>query len=152
MDDVTNSSNCRRIRGIGVLLVLLLSACLESAARSEAIVVVARHDTALKELSRDIVADIFLGRMHSLTAEVPLIPLDSADAALREGFYKSVANMTQTRVKAYWSRLVFSGRGRPPPEVEPDAVDERLKEDVGTLTYLRAQQVTPSMKVLLELP
>lgn len=117
-----------------------------------AVVVVTNRDNGIGAISRDEVADIFLGRKTVVSNNIALTPVDSSDHRLRERFYQSVAGMTTLRVKAHWSRLVFSGQGRPPPELNPQQAGERIAGEVSAVTYLLADQVTPAMKVLLELP
>lgn len=94
----------------------------------------------------------FLGRRTLRAGGMALTPLDNADAATRELFYGSVAGMSATRVRAYWSRIVFSGQGRPPPELAPERVLERVLDMPGTLAYVDAAQVRPGMRVIALLP
>jgi hypothetical protein len=117
-----------------------------------AVVVVVNRDSGIGAISRDQAADIFLGRKTVVSNNITLSPVDSSDHRLRERFYQSVAGMTTLRVKAYWSRLVFSGQGRPPPELSPQDAGQRIAGEASAVTYLLADQVTPAMKVLLELP
>jgi hypothetical protein len=115
------------------------------------IAVVARKDSPLAQLSRDEVAALFLGK-RKLSHDVAVLPIDSKDGALRERFYQAVADMSGLRVKAYWSRIVFSGQGRPPREATPQEAGAILFGEPGALTYLPTDQVTPDMKVVFTLP
>jgi hypothetical protein len=115
------------------------------------IVVVARKDSPLAELSREEVAALFLGK-RKLSNDVAVTPIDSKDSALRERFYLAVADMNGLRVKAYWSRIVFSGQGRPPREAALAETGALLSGEPGTLTYLPADQVTPDMKIVFSVP
>lgn len=115
------------------------------------IVVVARKDSPLAQLSREEVAALFLGK-RKLSNDVAVLPIDSKDGALRERFYQVVADMSGLRVKAYWSRIVFSGQGRPPREATPQEAGAILLGEPGALTYLATDQVTPDMKVVFSVP
>lgn len=115
------------------------------------IVVVANRTSPVVSITREEAAELFLGKRRTVGNNVPLVPLDSDDGALRDGFYRSVAGMSSMRVKAYWSRVVFSGHGHPPPELSLSEAQARIATDADAVTYLRAQRLTPAMKVLLEL-
>ena len=75
------------------------------------IVVVANKNSPLPQLSQEEVAALFLGK-HKSSNGITVTPIDSKDDSLRERFYIAVANMNAIRVKAYWSRIVFSGQTR----------------------------------------
>lgn len=141
-----------RARSASKAAVLLLIALAGPACAGGAVVVVVNRDSRISAITRDEAADIFLGRKTVVSNNFTLFPVDSSDHHLRERFYQSVAGMTTLRVKAYWSRLVFSGQGRPPPELSPQEAGQRIAGEPSTVTYVQADQVTPAMKVLLELP
>jgi hypothetical protein len=116
-----------------------------------AIVVVTGKSSQITQLSQEEVAELFLGkRKHS--HDEAITPLDSDDSALRELFYLAVTEMDGMRIKAYWSRIVFSGQGRPPQEASITEASARLINEPGTLMYLPANQVTPEMKVVFSIP
>lgn len=116
-----------------------------------AIVVVVRKDSPLVQLSRDEVAALFLGKTRH-SNDIPITPFDSNDHALRERFYQAVAEMNSLRVKAYWSRIVFSGQGRPPQEISTSEALTKLADKSGALLYLPADQVAPNMKIVFSMP
>ena len=133
---------------MGLMLALLQSQIVVAEA---AIVVVVRKDSSLVQLSRDEVAALFLGKTRH-SKDIPLTPFDSKDNELRERFYLAVAEMSSMRVKAYWSRIVFSGQGRPPREVSVSEVSAKLMEQSDALIYLPADQVASDMKIVFSMP
>ncbi|MEC7633480.1 MAG: hypothetical protein VYA33_08555, partial [Pseudomonadota bacterium] len=53
------------------------------------------------------------------------------------------------RVNAYWSRLKFSGRVKPPAiEQTMEDVKQRLEDDESALAYVYESYVTDKMKVV----
>ncbi len=136
------------LRRIGLLLVLCLSAGARSATD---LAVVTRKDTPIHALTRQQVADLFLGRRRISVQGQPLMPIDLSDPTLRQDFYKRTAEMSVLRVNAYWARLVFSGKGRPPPKLSPDQATMRVQSRPNTITYLPLEKAGP-FKVLLTLP
>lgn len=113
--------------------------------------VVASKDSQITQLSREDVAELFLGK-RKYSNDFPVTPIDSKDEKLRDRFYLEVTEMSNIRIKAYWSRIVFSGQGRPPREASITEAGSRLINEPGTLTYLPADQVTPDMKIVFSIP
>lgn len=43
------------------------------------------------------------------------LPVDHSErAALRDAFYTKVTSKSPAQIKAYWSKIVFTGKGQPP--------------------------------------
>lgn len=136
----------------GLVALLLGHALLSGISLAGAgIAVVAHKDSPVAQLTREEVAALFLGK-RKLSNDVSVVPIDSKDSALRDRFYQSVADMNGLRVKAYWSRIVFSGQGRPPQAAAAPEARERLAVESGAVTYLPADQVTPDMKIVFSVP
>lgn len=96
-------------------------------------------------LTKDQVADIFLGKSHAMT------PIDQADSApIRTEFYKNATGRDQAQVKSVWSRLVFAGKAQPPKEL-PDsaAVKRAVAADPKGVGYIEKSAVDGTVKVLL---
>lgn len=95
-------------------------------------------------LSKDQVADIFLGKSQS---SVPVDQLESAP--IRGEFYKKATGRDQAQIKALWSRLVFSGKAQPPKEVaDSAAVKKAVAADPKAIGYIEKSAVDASVKVL----
>lgn len=133
-----------------IALTLLLQL---SVAQSDevAIAVVAHKNSPLTALTQEEVVNLFLGK-HKTQQEIVVKPLDNKDNALRERFYRATANMSAMRVKAYWSRIVFSGQGRPPREISSTEAQTVLVEEPGALTYIPENLVTDDMKIIFKIP
>ena len=144
------TSHPKRYKNLIFLMVWLLYHG-QMAMAEASIVVVANKNSLLPRLSQEEVAALFLGKYKSSNG-IKVTPIDSTDERLRERFYMDVANMNPIRVKAYWSRIVFSGQGRPPLEVTAAEARTRLAKEQEVLIYLPATQVQQNMKVIFSLP
>src|ERR1700692_1447194 len=92
---------------LGALIVALLAA---TTIRAEAIVVIVTP--AAKPISKEQIADLYLGRSAELT------PLDqTAGSAIYVQFYKKATGRDAAQVKAIWSRILFTGRGLAPEQM-----------------------------------
>ncbi len=95
------------------LLILLLAAAWPAAAADW--VVVANPKAGITRLSQDEVTNIYLGRYRRLASGATAEPIDQpADSALKARFYRQLVDKNLAEINAYWSRLVFSGKTRPP--------------------------------------
>ena len=117
-----------------------------SLARADDIVMVmAPTATAV---TKDHVANLYLGRSTDLT------PLDLPESnAIRAVFYKKATDRDSAQVKSVWSRIVFTGQGKPPKEM-PDAaaVKKAVAADSKAIGYIAKSDVDASVKIVLALP
>ena len=119
-------------------------------AQAEPIALIIHRDSPQRELNRQEAADLFLGKRQSLDGQ-SLLPIDSNDEQLQALFYDAVADMSLTRLKAYWARLVFSGQGRPPPRIALNIAVDRISRNNAAVTYVYANAIPRDAKVLLRL-
>lgn len=89
------------------------------------------------------VQEIFLGIRSRLSNGAEVTPLDQGqDQKIRQNFYKLVASKNAVEMKAYWTRLIFTGRGSPPPVLSSgQAVRERVATDKKAIGYVDASTV-----------
>lgn len=135
------------------LLLLVMSALPLLAAASDLVVVVNPRSGA-DRLSREEVMYIFLGRHRALPSGIVASPADlSPDSQERVLFYRRLVNKEPAEIRAYWSRLVFSGGARPPIAV--DSAEEMLKHVAATpggIGYVERSRVDARVRVVFELP
>lgn len=95
-------------------------------------------------------ADIYLGRTNRLPDGTPVQPCDLPEGLpLRDEFYNRVVGKSSAQVKAYWSKLIFTGRGRPPREASSSQDAKRLvAENPGLLCYIDRSQVDGTVTVV----
>lgn len=137
-----------------VLLAMIFSAFVWGAAEARAeLVVVVNPQNGIERLGEDDVINIFLGRYRRLPSGLAAEPVDIADgSSLRARFYRSLVNKSLPEINAYWARLVFSGKTRPPHTV--GSVEEALRfvaSQPGGLAYLERAQVDRRVKIVFEL-
>jgi hypothetical protein len=99
------------------------------------------------------VADIFLGQVGRFPDGGDAVALDQGVGSVqRDEFYAKVAAKTPALVKAYWSKMIFTGRGQPPREVPGSAAIRKLVADNPTLIgYIDRSALDASVKPVLML-
>ncbi|MFC0168500.1 phosphate ABC transporter substrate-binding protein [Pseudoduganella danionis] len=134
------------------LSLLILLADGASATAAELVVIVSAR-SPLVALSTEQVADIFLARTARLPSGEEVQALDlPLGHALRDEFYARVAGKSPALMKAYWTRMVFTGRGQPPRELSSMAAIRKLVgENPATIAYLERSALDASVKAVLVL-
>ncbi|WP_312511443.1 hypothetical protein [Massilia sp.] len=108
------------------------------------VAVVVNPKAAESSLTKDQVAQLFLGKSTALT------PIDQADsAAVRAEFYKKVADKDPAQAKALWSKLVFTGKATMPKEVADNAaVKAAVAANPKAIGYIDKSAVDATVKVV----
>ncbi|MDO6695066.1 hypothetical protein Q4574_17340 [Aliiglaciecola sp. 3_MG-2023] len=120
------------------LLLLILSCLLGVKAHAEDqdpdfILVINTQDKELT-LSKQQIRHIFMG--GSLSNKFKAVNLPSGNQ-LRIEFNTKIVGLTESRIQAYWAQMKFTGRSKPPMELEtPQKALEYLVKTESAITYL----------------
>ncbi|MBU1664072.1 MAG: phosphate ABC transporter substrate-binding protein [Gammaproteobacteria bacterium] len=128
---------------------LLAFALAWPAAAGDLVVVTGAH-SPINHLSREQVADIYMGRVTTLPGGTSALPLDlPASSPEREAFYNEITGKSAAQVRAYWARMSFTGKGIPPKQVRNDADLKKFAgSKPGAIGYLEENALDGSVKVL----
>ena len=101
-------------------------------------------------VSADDLNRLFLGRASSFADGSKATPLNQAEGqAARDEFDNKVLSRSSAQLKAYWSKLVFTGKGTPPKELADDAaVKAAVAADASAIGYISSASVDGSVKVV----
>ena len=132
-----------RIITVGVLL-----SGLSFQALAETVVVV--HPSNSTEIDTKQIQRIFLGKEKKFSDGSETSPVNQvSDSSVRSNFDTSVLGRSSSQVSAYWSKLVFTGKGVPPKEVENDAaVIALVAKNPSAIGYVNSTSVDDSVKVI----
>lgn len=133
----------------GFSTIAMLLALAGNIAAAEVVVVVSPQNPTAT-LSRSEVSNIFLGKINRFPNGQPAVPIDQPETSQpRKEFYRDVSNKQPADIKAYWSRMIFTGRGQPPMVVEGDEqVKKSLTGRPDGIGYIDRAAVDDSVKVL----
>lgn len=114
------------------------------------VVVVVSSQNPVKTLSRAQITDIYLGRMIRFPNGNPVEPIDlNESASTRSQFYSRYLGQSPSQIKVHWSRLIFTGRGQPPPTVSSeDAMADRVAENPDAIGYLSSDFLDDRLQVV----
>ncbi|MCC2957939.1 hypothetical protein LK542_20165 [Massilia sp. IC2-477] len=112
------------------------------------VVVIVNPKAAEATMSKDQVAQVFLGKQGALT------PVDQSEgAAVRGEFYKKVTEREPAQVKSLWSKLVFTGKATMPKEVgDSAAVKKAVAADPKLIGYIEKSALDGSVKAVYTAP
>jgi len=126
-------------------------ALLAVAAQAGDIVVVVSAKNPPMVLGVEQVAHIFLAQSVRLPDGAEVAAIDQPiGSELRDSFYRQVTGMSPTLVKAYWTKMVFTGRGRPPKVAPGSAAIRKLVADNPLLIgYIERDALDDSVREVL---
>ncbi len=121
---------------------LLLAISAPVLAQSVAVVVNPKNASAI---SQEQISNIFLGKSNEL------VGVDLPDSnATRDVFYHKVTGKDGPQLKAYWAKLVFTGKAQPLKEMTSDAdVKKFVAANPSAIGYIDKASVDGSVKVVL---
>lgn len=113
-------------RHICCAAVLLL---LQTNTQAELSIIVSAKRAPIK-LAQDDVAKLFLAKTTTFPDGLRALPVDqNSGTPARDLFITKVLDKSESQLKAYWSRVVFTGVGTPPKEVGGDNEVKKLVAD-----------------------
>ena len=135
---------------IYIMFLMMCSGVPIGAFATEQLVVVTSLNSEINVIDKKGLIDLYMGKYSAFPNGQQATPIDVAtNTDLRAQFYKALVGLPLARVNAYWSRLKFSGRAKPPAvEQTLDDVKQRIENDSSALAYVYATSVTENMKVV----
>ena len=101
-------------------------------------------------LSDSDISRAFLGKLKTFSDGQAINAVNSkANGQARVEFEKMVLKKSPAQVKAYWSKRLFTGKGKPLKELASDAdVLSFVASTPNAIGYVDASQVNDSVKVI----
>ena len=138
------------LNGRIAIALLAISPTLTGAGAGTDVVAVVSSQSAVRVLTQDQLADIFLGRVSRFPNGVLAVPIDLREGSPeRDQFYAKITGKTPAQVKAYWSKIIFTGRGQPPKAVPTDLdVKKFVAGNAGAIGYIDAALLDDTVHAL----
>jgi ABC-type phosphate transport system substrate-binding protein len=134
---------------IGFIIIGLFLVFGSAEASAEVVAVVAAKNP-VSILTKNQIEDIFLGKMTRFPDGRQVLPVDQVEnSPARNAFYLKFADKTPAQIKAFWSKIIFTGRGQPPPDVSNGTeVKKFIAKHPAAIGYIERKLVDDSVKVL----
>lgn len=112
------------------------------------IAIVVHIDNKNAQITKSEVINIFMGRFRQYQNGEKAKPYDNL--SIKDAFYRRLINKSPSDIKAYWARLIFSGRTLPPKRLnDTSKIIERIMVDKQGISYMPLSQADDSVKILL---
>lgn len=135
---------------IGLTLIGLALSLPAGGAAADVVAVVSAKNP-VTTLSKPQIVDIFLGKARQFPDGRPAVAVDQVEGSpIRDEFYREFSGQSPAQIKAYWSKIIFTGRGQPPPEVSNDVeVKKFIAKHPDAIGYIDQKLADDSVKVIL---
>ncbi len=128
-------------------IILLLSVACSAAVHAEVAVIVNPANTS--SLSDKDIERIFLGKQKRFAeGQAVNVVYGVSGTSSRSEFEQKALKKSSSQVKAYWSKLVFTGKGKPPKELSEEEVIKFVASTPNAIAYVTPAKVDTSVKVL----
>ncbi|RLT88694.1 MULTISPECIES: phosphate ABC transporter substrate-binding protein [unclassified Ketobacter] len=116
---------------------------------SAEVVVIVNASSPINSATAEEIQQVFLGKRNEIGG-VSVTPVDHSEGnEVREVFYDKVVDKTPSQLNAYWSRLIFTGKGKPPKQYFDDAeVLETVLEEEDAVGYIDSSSIAEGVKVI----
>jgi len=138
---------------LSILLILLSGVAGPLAADS--FVVIVNDTEPVSSLSPQEVSNLFLRKLAKWPDGTNVVPVDLDEGSpARVSFSRSVHGKNVGAIKAYWQKMIFSGRAIPPPEKRsPAEVVAFVRSQRGAIGYVpQGTPLGPGIKTLTLAP
>ena len=133
---------------IGLLVTLTVSVA------SAEVAVIVHPSSPTSTMTEDDISKLFLGKAKSFPSGEAAVPINQNEgSAARDKFNDAVVKKNSSQLKAYWSQLVFTGKGTPPKDAGDDAeVKKLVAANPNMIGYIDSGAVDGSVKVVYKIP
>lgn len=101
-------------------------------------------------LSESDVKRIFLGKMKTYPGAGTVIAVNLTEGSATKSYFDdTLLGKSQSQMKAFWAKSVFSGKGSPPQELASDAdIVKLVAENPAVIGYVSTADVPSTVKVV----
>ena len=117
---------------------------------SAKVAIIAHKDNTNVGITENEVSRIYLGKLKTFPDGTNVIPIDLASGDAKKHFYAKVVRKNDAQLRAYWSRIIFTGKGQPPRQEDSESsVLNLVSSNPNLLGYVDSTKATDDVSVLL---
>lgn len=134
-----------------ILFTVLLS--LPALVCAEELAVVVGKNSPITQISDHEIEQIFSGQLRSIDGN-SLQTLDlPGDDATRITFYQKLMGRSPDQMRSHWARLIFTGKGRPPREVNNSRdMISMIKSSDNLIGYVPVSEAGDNVRIIKRIP
>lgn len=107
----------------------------------------------IPQLSKSKARMLYKGKTKKLNGSIKIVLVDLPEASIhREEFYDMLLGKSVSQMNGYWASLSFSGKGKPPEELNSDDIKdiiEWLNKNPNGIAYAPINKVPDNANILI---
>lgn len=117
------------------------------------VAVIVNPNSSVSELDDKWLGAIFLGKKKKFPDGSSAVPIEQQPGtSARDKFNEKIIKKNEGQLRAYWSQLIFTGKGLPPEAVNGSAdVKKLVSENPAFIGYIDASEIDDTVKVIRKL-
>lgn len=112
------------------------------------ILVVISNQSSLTYLTKQNIKRIFLNKTDFLPNGKKVNVAEGMSSKVKRIFYRHITNKSQSQLRSYWAKQVFTGKGRPPHRLNTDKLVNYVVNNPNTISYITQDKMSDALKVL----
>lgn len=129
-----------------IILAGVFSLCSISTFAEVAVII---NPSNASNIDADTIKKIYLGKSKSFDNGTKVNPVNQNDNAIADEFNDKVVGKSSNQLNAYWSKLIFTGKGTPPVKLDNDqAVLDFVAANGDAIGYVESGKVNDKVKVV----
>jgi hypothetical protein len=129
-----------------LILASALSLCSISTFAEVAVIV---NPSNASNIDADTIKKIYLGKSKSFDNGTKVNPVNQNDNPVADEFNDKVVGKSSSQLNAYWSKLIFTGKGTPPEKLDNDqAVIDFVAANNDAIGYIDSSKASDKVKVI----
>ncbi|MFV1981993.1 MAG: phosphate ABC transporter substrate-binding protein [Thiohalomonadales bacterium] len=132
-----------------VVMLIIVNIGFSSSATADVVVIVnVANDVSSIDASK--IKKIFLLKKKKFSTGKKIVPVEqTSGSSVRDIFNDKVLRKSSNQLRAYWAKIIFSGKGSPPKSVADDAaVKAFVSTTDSAIGYIDSANVDDSVKVI----
>lgn len=111
------------------------------------------HPSNPANLNANQVRQIFLGKTNTFPGGQKAQPFDTKDESrIKMIFTEQVLHKSLSSLNSYWSRMLFSSKGKPPTTLNENKIKAMVAANKNAIAYIQVGAVDSSVRVLFTAP
>lgn len=131
-----------------ILVAVVALSCWTQATYANIAVIV--HPSNQQAITDTDVKNLFTGRQKSFADGSPAIVLNlTSGDATQSAFNNKALGRSDAQLKAFWSKVMFTGKGNPPKEVDSAEMLKLIAENPSIIGVIDASQATSAVRIAI---
>lgn len=114
------------------------------------VAVIVNPASTLTSVKSGEIKAVYLNKSKKI-AEITIKPIDNAASDVRTKFLKTIVRKNPKKFKAYWARLVFSGKSAPLQSVANDiGAKQWVNSHPDSIGFINSKNIDDTVKVIYQ--